>query len=619
MIMPRIPAEIGKYKIESLVAKGGMGAVFKGHHPTLNKEVILKKLTLRGKKAVAERFKREARLMMGFKHENIVDVYDHFKEGTSYYIVMEYVDGTALDKLLKKERYLPEDMALLIFYDSCRALHYAHRKGVVHRDIKPGNILLSKRGESKLVDFGIASSREDQDSGLTQEGMTLGTPSYMAPEQFESTRTVDLRADIYSMGVMLYEMVTGKKPYPGAFSAELLGQIQRGKYTNPRKVNPDVGKLSLKIIRKCMTPKREKRVKDLSKIISILNKHFKKKNLSELRKQLHCLITDKEYTPPAPKKRYTALKKATALIGGALLLGSLGTYGFKKGIHHEILPTTTYGALTLEAEIPIDTRMPQDHFLSAIIYRDQDNTPVRINSTPLEFKLLKSAPEDTVYTFRSVKQYLPAGEYRIKFLLDDQLNWHTATINPRPVQKQEIHTKNGRVISIRKTDSRPLPLKTEMRVWDYFTGENLASKAELLIYWSEQWLPLTPSRREALVTDATYQFRILADNYQEKYYHLIVEPHQTALTLEAALKPAMGTLAITIPDRGYKWEVEGDLRKLPFGELKGNQTKELNLYPGEYQLTVSKSGQRVTQSILIRSNRSVTLSPKYENKTLTVE
>ncbi|WP_053228409.1 serine/threonine protein kinase [Spirochaeta cellobiosiphila] len=617
--MPRIPEEIGKYKVDSLVAKGGMGAVYKGHHPTLNTEVILKKLTLRGKKAIAERFKREARLMMEFKHENIVDVYDHFKEGTSYYIVMEYVDGTALDKLLKQERYLSEEMALLIFYDSCRALHYAHKKGVVHRDIKPGNILLSRRGEAKLVDFGIASSREDQEEGLTQDGMTLGTPSYMAPEQFESTRTVDLRADVYSMGVMLYEMVTGKKPYPGSFSAELLGQIQKGKYTNPRKVNPQVGKLSQKIIKKCMSPKREKRIKDLSRVINLLQRHFRKKNLSELRKKLHCLVEEKKYTPPEPTKKFQKLKK-TILV--ALGLGALGLCGFalfKLGLHNEILPNTRYGALVLQAETPIDDRLPQDHFISAIIYQDKDNEPIRINDKPLNFHLLKSTPEDKFYTFKSLKQYLPAGEYRIKFILDDQLNWHTITLNPRPVQKQEIHTKKGRIVSIKKSSSRALPLTTELKFWDYFTGENLTGPAQVYMFTNGKWLPLTNSRKAGLMTGETYQFRVVLKGYTEKYYHLIVETNQTTLHLEAALLPEKGSLEIKIPTKGFRWTIEGDQRKLPEGKIKGTQTRELSLYPGEYQLTLTRAGKKIKESLLINGGKSVTKEALYDNKILTLE
>ena len=156
--MPRQLTKVGKYTIVGKMAKGGMGSVYKAKHPTLKRFVILKQLTLRGGAGISERFKREAQLMIDFRHENIVPVYDHFKSGSSYFIAMEFVDGTSLDKLIADRSKLSPEATLLIFSEVCRGLKYAHDKGVIHRDIKPANILLSKEGEVKLVDFGIATT-----------------------------------------------------------------------------------------------------------------------------------------------------------------------------------------------------------------------------------------------------------------------------------------------------------------------------------------------------------------------------------------------------------------------------------------------------------------------------
>lgn len=126
--MAKIPKTIGKYEIESLVAKGGMGAVYKAEHPTLKRPVIIKKLTLSSKKEITERFKREARILMDFRHDHIVSMYDHFKEGTSYYLVMEYVDGMSIEELILNNRYFHSSLASYILLNTAQALKYAHSK-----------------------------------------------------------------------------------------------------------------------------------------------------------------------------------------------------------------------------------------------------------------------------------------------------------------------------------------------------------------------------------------------------------------------------------------------------------------------------------------------------------
>ena len=149
---------IGKYKNCTKIATGGMGAVYLATHPELKRKVVIKKLILKsGGAAIRERFKREARILSELSSPYVVRMFDYFTEGRANYIVLEFVDGMSLDKLIEKQVSLPPELALLIFLDACLGLKNAHSKDIVHRDIKPGNILISKRAEVKLADFGIAS------------------------------------------------------------------------------------------------------------------------------------------------------------------------------------------------------------------------------------------------------------------------------------------------------------------------------------------------------------------------------------------------------------------------------------------------------------------------------
>ncbi|MFT5403719.1 MAG: hypothetical protein ACI9DF_002557 [Verrucomicrobiales bacterium] len=197
------------------VGRGGMGAVYKARQPGLDRLVAVKILPREtgNDPAFAERFTREARAMAHLSHPNIVAIHDFGQADGTYYIVMEFVDGANLRQTIMAGRLSPEE-ALAIIPQMCDALQYAHDHGVVHRDIKPENILLDKRGQLKVADFGLSKllGNSEPDLNLTGTYQVMGTPRYMAPEQMEQSRNVDHRADIYSLGVIFYEMLTGELP-----------------------------------------------------------------------------------------------------------------------------------------------------------------------------------------------------------------------------------------------------------------------------------------------------------------------------------------------------------------------------------------------------------------------
>jgi serine/threonine protein kinase len=232
--MPPPVAEIAKLfpqlEVLEFIGKGGMGAVYKARQPALDRLVALKILppAAASDPGFAERFNREARALARLNHPNIVAIHDFGKAGTLHYLVMEYVDGGNLRQIESVSRLAP-DQALAIVPQICEALQFAHSEGIVHRDIKPENILLDKKGRVKITDFGIAKMLgvTTEETRLTGVRDVVGTPHYMAPEQIEKPQTVDHRADIYSLGVVFYEMLTGELPL--------------GKFVPPsRKVQVDV-------------------------------------------------------------------------------------------------------------------------------------------------------------------------------------------------------------------------------------------------------------------------------------------------------------------------------------------------------------------------------------------
>ena len=260
-MVSNMPVVNDRYRVERSVGRGGMAEVFLAHDLLLDRPVALKVLfpEYANDPNFVERFRREAQSAAGLTHPNIVAVYDWGKVNNTYFIAMEFVQGRTLASILKEKLRLTARQACDVAVDVASALGFAHENGVVHRDIKPGNILIGSTGQIKVADFGIAralgSAVED---GLTQTGSVMGTATYLSPEQAQGSQP-DPRSDIYSLGVMMYEMVAGRAPFIGDNAVGIAYQQVHGVPPALSEFVADVPREFEAIVAKCMAKSAERR------------------------------------------------------------------------------------------------------------------------------------------------------------------------------------------------------------------------------------------------------------------------------------------------------------------------------------------------------------------------
>ena len=267
-----------KYTVEKLLGRGGMGEVYLVRHNVLDSLFALKVLfpdAAKRNRQFVDRFIREAKLACKIRHPNLITVHDAGQNPDSgmYYIVMDYVPNGSVRDLLKREHRLYPRTALRIITQIAGALTAAYEHHMVHRDIKPDNIMFASDGSAKLADLGIAKSTDEQDTTLTLAPTVFGTPSYMSPEQALDSRKVDSRADIYSLGIVFYEMLAGQRPYRGDSSIQILSQIVSETETpDIRTVCPQIPPVLAELVADMTAKKLSQRIQNPKVLLERLNK-----------------------------------------------------------------------------------------------------------------------------------------------------------------------------------------------------------------------------------------------------------------------------------------------------------------------------------------------------------
>lgn len=314
-----------------------MGTVFLAVDTETDRRVALKLLSKENSAnpKLAARFQAEAASAQQLNHENIVSVYESGEADGQLYIAQEYIEGTDVQKLLKKRGKLPVARTLEIVKQVTRALDHAFRQGIVHRDIKPSNMLIKRNGTVKLADMGLARSVDEAvDTGLTRVGTTVGTVDYMAPEQARDSKSADVRSDIYSLGCAWYHMLTGKPPFPkGSLTNKLYAHISNPR-PDPRDANPDVPEEFSRIIRKMMSRSPKDRYQTPGELLEVLERlsfrgdAVSRKFLSALEEVVESEAVTPDEKPAAPQ--VTSRRRIRRSRGAANL--PLGEYAWNTGV-----------------------------------------------------------------------------------------------------------------------------------------------------------------------------------------------------------------------------------------------------------------------------------------------
>jgi len=296
-----------RYQIIEELGKGGMGRVYKALDKEVNAKIALKliKPEIASDKETIQRFRNELKTARDISHKNVCRMYDLNREEESYYITMEYVSGEDLKSFIRRSGQLSMSTAVKIAKQICDGLSEAHKLGVVHRDLKPQNIMIDNEGNVRIMDFGIVRSLSGK--GITGAGVMIGTPEYMSPEQAEG-KEVDQRSDIYSLGIILYEMVTGKVPFEGdtpfAIGMKHKSEIPQA----PKQINAQIPEGLQKIILKCLEKDKKLRYQSCEELLD---------HLKSSAKDIETTVSDvRRPVKPAESRR----KRTAAFVGVLLIL-----------------------------------------------------------------------------------------------------------------------------------------------------------------------------------------------------------------------------------------------------------------------------------------------------------
>lgn len=414
--------KIGNYKIIKELGQGGMATVYLGTQISLERKVAIKELmpSLIRDQEMVERFKREAKASASLTHESIVNVYDFWKDQSSLYLVMEHLEGKNLEEILQSIGPLSIPVATMIVSRVADALHYSHQRGIIHRDVKPSNIFVTRRREVKLTDFGIAYT--PQEPTLTQKGMAIGTPAYMSPEQVKGQRP-DQRSDIFSLGIVMYELVTKTRPFLADDDEGVITKILEKRPKWPKMINSDIPWRLQWIILRCLRKNPRRRFQNMEDLRISLEKLLPKTGSKRDLVLSQFVTTVFSEDHEIPKKPFILLRRWRWAAAIAMVVAVVLAYG----------PLTSRGIVDFEKWIAQIQR-------KASFYKSRDYGRLKVVAYPWA-----RVHVDGKYVFTTPTAdpiLLVPGKHRLLFV-HSKFGSRTIEIDLKPKEERLIVVKMG--------------------------------------------------------------------------------------------------------------------------------------------------------------------------------
>ncbi len=385
-----------------------MAVVYRAVQDPLNRTVAIKALksSVAHEKQLVARFEREARALANLLHESIVHIYDFYEARGALFIVMEYVEGIDLYDLLERCGRLPYDVSAAIAMQVARALDYIHYRAIVHRDVKPANIMVSRQGAVKVMDFGIVRDAALHDD-LTQTGTGVGTPSYMSPEQILGDR-LDARSDIFSLGIVLYQMVTGRKPFVESEDKSVMHKIRLDKHVRARKLVPDVPRELSRIIDRCLQKEPKARWQSAQALVMALERFLSRHVDMNYHARLVQFLRDKAVITKLEADEY--LNPGIVGVGGDRQPTLASRGALRKSL--QVQGSIAAGAAVMMGLIhlaPVGAEPPVAEDLGAA-----HASPGYLNVVVHPWGRVSIGDDESFYTPRAAPVELPAGTHTVR-------------------------------------------------------------------------------------------------------------------------------------------------------------------------------------------------------------